>query len=143
MVDLMEHSPSTRAEVSDLLARYHILATSQRVEIALILLSKPQHLSADQVLVKVNRHGPVVSKATVYNTLKLFAEKGLIRQVIVDASKVFYDPNTAPHHHFYHIDSATLIDFDAGKLSIASMPELPKGTEAEGVDIIIRVRNKT
>ncbi len=142
MVDLVGHSPSTREEISDLLVQHRILPTSQRVEIGLTLLSGPQHLSADQVLAKVNRYGPVVSKATVYNTLKLFAEKGLICQVVVDASKVAYDPNTTPHHHFYHVDSGTLTDFNAAELSIAEMPELPEGTVAEGIDVIIRVRNK-
>lgn len=117
-----------------------VTPTQQRVEIAQILFAKPQHLSAEQVLAIVNSEGPVVSKATVYNTLGLFASKGLIREVIVDPTKVFYDSNTTEHHHFYNVDSGELIDVDSDTVSMANLPPLPEGTKAEAVDVIIRVR---
>jgi len=98
--------------VSKLLTEYAIQPTQQRMEIALLLLAKPQHLSADQVLMSVNSHENLVSKATVYNTLNLFAEKGLIRQVIVEPSKVFYDSNTETHHHIYNEDTGMLQDIN-------------------------------
>lgn len=116
--------------------------TAQRIQIARILLSKFQHLSADQVLKAVNEEQTIVSKATVYNTLNLFAEKGLVRQLIVDPNKVFYDSNTSAHFHIYNEDSGQLIDLDAGKLEISEMPELPDNTVECGVDVIIRVRNQ-
>ncbi|MFV1982280.1 MAG: Fur family transcriptional regulator [Thiohalomonadales bacterium] len=117
-----------------------ITPTQQRVEIAQILFEKPQHLSAEQVLAKVNGHA-AVSKATVYNTLGLFARKGLIREVIVDPSKVFYDSNIKKHHHFYNLDTGALIDIDVSAVDLQTIPQLPIGTETAGVDIIIRVRN--
>jgi len=116
--------------------------TSQRVEIARVLLTEPQHLSADQVLARVNIHHPLVSKATVYNTLNLFARQGLIRQVIIDAGKVFYDSNTDVHHHFYNEDTGMLQDVDASMLKIDRLPELPEGTQETGIDVIVRIRNK-
>ena len=82
------------------------------------------------------------SKATVYNTLNLFLEKKLIREVIVDPNKVFYDPNTAPHHHFYSVDTGELTDIDAAEVEISGLPPLPKGVVTEGVDIIVRIRSK-
>ena len=60
---------------------------------------RSEHLSADQVLAIVNQRHPETSRATVYNTLNLFVEKKLIREVIVDPNRVFYDPNTRPHYH--------------------------------------------
>jgi Fur family iron response transcriptional regulator len=128
-------------EIIDLLRSHDISPTHQRVEIARVLLAKHQHLSAEQVLAKVNEYQAVVSKATVYNTLGLFARKGLIREVIVDPTKVFYDPNTTPHHHFYNVDTGTLLDIGAEEVSLEKLPLAPDGMEADGVEVIIRLRN--
>ncbi len=127
-------------EVVRILTNLAISPTPQRVEIAAALLSKPQHLSAEQVLQLVNQASNVVSKATVYNTLGLFARKGLVREVIVDPNKVFYDSNTRHHHHFYNIVTGELIDVEATHLNIAKLPQTPHGTACAGIDVIIRVR---
>jgi Fur family iron response transcriptional regulator len=129
-------------DLAQRLAGHDILPTQQRLQIADVLFCEYRHLSADQVLSEANARGYSVSKATVYNTLGLFARKGLIREVIVDPSRVFYDPNTGPHHHFYNLDTGELIDLDPERLPIHSLPPLPPGTIAEGVDVIIRVRNQ-
>ena len=137
-----ENKSFSRDHIRQLLLDYAIRPTSQRIEVASVLLTQPQHLSADQVLASVNRLDVIVSKATVYNTLNLFAEKGLIRQVIIDSGKVFYDSNTAIHHHIFNEDTGVLQDVEAGEITIENMPSLPTGTERTGVDVIIRVRNK-
>ena len=120
-----------------------IYPTPQRVKIAEVMLDKFQHLSADNVLQAVNVDGAVVSKATVYNTLGLFAKKGLVREVIVDPSKVFYDSNTSEHHHFYNIDTGELSDIGSGELVIDQLPALPEATKLDGVDVIVRLSNKS
>lgn len=117
-----------------------VTPTQQRIEIAAILFARDQHMSADQVLAVVNQTHSRVSKATVYNTLGLFAKKGLLREVIVDPAKVFYDSNTADHHHFYNADTGHLTDIQPESVAIAQLPNLPDGTVAEGVDVIIRIR---
>lgn len=132
-------------DVEKLLVQHKISPTRQRRQIARILFARPQHLSAEQILASVNRDGGgnnIVSKATVYNTLGLFVNKGLIREVIVNSNKVFYDSNTNAHHHFYNVDTGMLQDVDAEHLSLHSMPIPPTGTELDGVDIIVRVRPK-
>ena len=88
----------------------------------------------------VNEHHSETSKATVYNTLRLFLEKGLVREVIVDPSKIFYDPNTAPHHHFYNLASGELTDIPADALQVSGLPTLPVGMMAESIDVIVRIR---
>lgn len=141
---MSETDPMSGRHLTDirvLLQKVRITPTAQRMEIARTLLLKPQHLSAQQVLARVNRQGASVSKATVYNTLRLFVEKGLAREVIVDPNKIFYDSNVAPHHHIYNEDTGALMDIPATAMSIAAMPELPRGTVAQGVDVIVRVRN--
>jgi len=129
----------TREQVIERLKRHDITPTQQRVDIASILFAKPQHLSAEQVLEQVNQQTAAVSKATVYNTLGLFASKGLVNEVIVDPTKIFYDSNTHAHYHFYHVDSGKLEDIPASAVTLDHLPELPPGTHQEGVDIIIRV----
>lgn len=133
--------PLSRSEIIDLMRVHRLNPTHQRVEIAQVLFAEPQHLSADQVLSMVNRQRTTVSKATVYNTLGLFARNGLVREVIVDPSKVFYDPTTKPHHHFFNVDTGELMDVESDDLLIGCLPELPSGTEMAGIDVVIRIRN--
>jgi len=130
----------TRERVAEILRQHEINPTHQRIEIAYALFSRGEHLSADQILAIVNDRHLEASKATVYNTLNLFLEKKLIREVIVDPNKVFYDPNTEPHHHLYNVDTGELADIDAAAIEISGLPSLPEGTVAEGVDVIVRVR---
>ena len=132
----------TTGRVQALLAEHAIRPTSQRVQIAAVLFAQPQHLSADLVMSKVNRTRPIVSKATVYNTLNLFAKKGLIREVIIDSGKVFYDSNTDVHHHIYNEDTGMLLDVAADEMVIENLPDIPANTETTGIDVIIRIKNK-
>ena len=130
-------------DIAEQLREVGITPTQQRVQIAEILFARPQHLSADQILAVVNINGPIASKATIYNTLGLFARKGLVREVIVDPSKVFYDSNTGEHHHFYNVDSGELTDIDAREVMISNLPDLPANTQPAGVDIIFRIRESS
>jgi Fur family iron response transcriptional regulator len=136
----MEHREITREALVEALRRRDIKPTHQRIEIAYALFSQGAHLSADQVMARVNERRPATSKATVYNTLNLFVGKKLIREVIVDPNKVFYDPNTEPHHHLYNVDTGELIDVAASDITVSSLPPLPAGLVPEGVDVIVRVR---
>jgi Fur family iron response transcriptional regulator len=137
----MQTTRYTRDNMADVLRTHGINPTHQRIEIAYALFSRREHLSADQILAIVNDRHSETSKATVYNTLNLFLEKKLIREVIVDPNKVFYDPNTMPHHHFYNVDTGELTDIDAGEIAISGLPQLPQGMVTEGIDIIVRVRS--
>src|SRR5882762_367723 len=102
---VMSDSQYNRGNLAETLRGHGINPTHQRIEIAHALFSRREHLSADQVMAIVNERHSETSKATVYNTLNLFLEKKLIREVIVDPNKVFYDPNTEPHHHMYDLQS--------------------------------------
>jgi Fur family iron response transcriptional regulator len=129
-----------RESTAQLLRRQGITPTHQRLEIAHVLFTRREHMSADQILSLVNSRYAETSKATVYNTLKLFLEKKLIRELVVDPDKIVYDPNTEPHHHLYDVVSGRLTDIPADNIRIVGLPPLPQGTVAEGVDIIVRTR---
>ena len=130
----------SRDNLAGKLRAHGINPTHQRLEIAHALFSRCEHLSADQVMAIVNERQSETSKATVYNTLNLFLEKKLIREVIVDPNKVFYDPNTSPHYHLYDVESGRLTDIDAAPVRVSGLPSLPAGMVTEGMDIVIRVR---
>ena len=132
----------TRKEIVQKLKLYGVMPTSQRIEVASILLARPQHLSADQIIDKLNTRRSCVSKATVYNTLKIFSQQGLVKELSVDSSRKFYDSTTHAHHHFFHVESGKLTDIPDSQVSINGLPPLPKGTEPESVELLIRVRNK-
>jgi Fur family transcriptional regulator, iron response regulator len=136
----MEFQSITREAVADLLRAHDIAPTHQRMEIAHVLFERREHLSADQILALVNARHAETSKATVYNTLRLFLERKLIRELVVDPTRVFYDPNTSPHHHFYDVETGRLTDIPAEAVKIERLPPLPPGTVADGVDVIIRTR---
>ncbi len=134
--------PLTEDEIAQRLRRCGINPTRQRVEIAQTLFRRQAHYSAEEVFEEVGRAQGKVSKATVYNTLGLFVERQLIRQVFVDSAKVFYDSNTRPHHHFYDTERGELTDIDAGSVVVDGVPPLPAGTELAGVDVIVRLRRR-
>jgi Fur family iron response transcriptional regulator len=119
-----------------------IRPTAQRVRIAGLLLSAPQHLSAEQILASLRSAGARVSKATVYNTLNLFAARGLIRQLSVDGSRAWFDSNVVAHYHFHDVTSGALIDVPIPEVEFSKLPVPPPGTEVAGIDLVIRLRKK-
>lgn len=140
MSDFARQPRLERSSVIALLREHDITPTQQRVEIGCLLFGGHQHVSADQVLARLSGARRGVSKATVYNTLGLFAEKGLLREVVVDPSKMFFDTNLDPHHHLYHLETGELEDIEAADVTINRMPTLPETVDVAGVDVIIRVK---
>lgn len=136
----MDSALHSREEIAGMLREHGITPTHQRMEIAHALFQRSEHLSADQILSMVNARHAETSKATVYNTLRLFLEKKLIRELIVDPTRIVYDPNATPHHHLYDVVTGQLTDIPAGNIKVLGLPPLPPGVETEGVDIIVRTR---
>lgn len=131
----------TRDDIADLLERHRLSVTSQRLDIAEFVLSRPQHLSADQILAGMRARGARVSKATVYNTMNLFSLHGIVRTVNVDPQRQYYDSTSEAHHHFYNVDTGELTDIPPGDVELDIKTGLPEGTEHAGVDVVIRVRS--
>jgi Fur family iron response transcriptional regulator len=136
----MMPQPKSDAEIVELLRSHDIYHTTQRVIITRLLFEKCTHLSAEDVFRLVNADDRHVSKATVYNTLGLLAKKGVVREVIADPTRIFYDPNTQPHHHFFDVATGELTDISADQIQVSSLPPLPSGARLEGVDVIVRLR---
>lgn len=124
------------------LQAHGIRITAPRRRIAELLLGRPQHRSAEQVTEALRRDGIRISKATVYNTLNLFAAHGLLRELAVDARRSWFDSNTSRHFHFHDVASGTLSDVAVAEVQFARLPEPPPGMEVESVEVVIRVRRK-
>jgi Fur family transcriptional regulator, iron response regulator len=130
------------ADCAQRLSAAGIRPTAQRVQIAALLLIEPQHLSAEQILASLRTTGTRISKATVYNTLNLFAARGLIRQLCVDGARAWFDSNVGDHYHFHDVNSGQLTDVPTPDVQFSRLPTLPPGMELAGIDLVLRLRRK-
>lgn len=115
--------------------------TRQRVALARLLLEKgDRHVTAEQLHGEASSAAIRVSLATVYNTLHQFTEAGLLREVVVEPGRSYFDTNTSDHHHFFCETTAKLQDIPGQDVMVSRYPLPPAGTKISRVDVIIRVR---
>jgi Fur family iron response transcriptional regulator len=100
-----------------------------------------RHVTAESFHGEALGAGIRVSLATIYNTLHQFTEAGLLRQVVVDGSKIYFDTNTSEHHHFYMEDEDALVDIPTELLDLPDLPGAPAGKVVDRVDVIVRLRD--
>jgi Fur family iron response transcriptional regulator len=114
--------------------------TRQRLALAKLLFDKGnRHLTAEQLRSEASAAKVRVSLATVYNTLHQFTAAGLLREVVVDAGRSYFDTNVDEHHHFYFEDTCGLEDIPGDDIQVADLPDPPEGTRVTRVDVIMRV----
>ncbi len=115
--------------------------TRQRIELASILFKgEDRHVTAESLHEEVTNLGLKISLATVYNTLHQFTHAGLLRQVVVDAARGYFDTNTGDHQHFFLEDNGTLIDIPGREISVSGVPTPPSGMTVDRVDVVVRVK---
>ena len=115
--------------------------TRQRLALAKLLFGTGnRHVSAEQLHGEAVGARVRVSLATVYNTLHQFTAVELLREVVVEPGRSYFDTNTSHHHHFFCEDDRNLVDIPGEELKVAKLPHPPPGTTVTEVDIIIRVR---
>lgn len=119
-----------------------ILPTLQRLTIAGVLLNKPVHMTADQVLRAARGLLPDISRATVYSVLQLFVRQGLLKELPIDGAATVYDSNVAPHHHLYNVDTGEVSDLPTLAVQVAGLPQLGSDMVLDEVDVIVRVRRR-
>ncbi|MFC1665484.1 Fur family transcriptional regulator [Pseudomonadota bacterium] len=134
-------TPVTEPDAKSILRAHGIKQTSQRLEIIKVLHENDGHFTAESVYHRLKASGAHVSKATVYNTLSLFLDHRVIRQVIVHQGKAFYCAKTTPHHHFFDSNTEELTDIELSSMDITGLPELPPGTELDGLDLVVRIKS--
>lgn len=116
-----------------------IAPTPQRIDVAAVLFEKGGHFTAEQVLTTLNERQSGVSRATVYNTLNLFADRGLLKPLALGRDCVLYDTNISAHHHMVDVTNTTLVDIPSDAIRVTGLPDLPDGASLDGVEIVVRV----
>lgn len=118
--------------------------TRQRVALATLLIGDGhhRHVTAESLHAASLASSGSVSLATVYNTLRAFCDAGLIREIMVDGTKSYFDTRVDDHPHFFWEDDGTLSDAPKDQLQISNLPEAPDGMEVSKVDVVIRLRRK-
>jgi Fur family iron response transcriptional regulator len=127
--------------ISSRLVTAGVRPTRQRLALAELLFNgADRHVTAEHLYSEAIDKGIRVSLATVYNTLHHFTDNGLLREVVVEAGRSYFDTNTSNHHHFFFVDSGGLQDIDSQEVEIVGLPQIPKGSTIEGVDVVVRLR---
>ena len=128
-----------KSDQATALRDHGINPSAQRVAVAQYVLHTDQHPSADEVWTRVKKRFPHVSRATVYNTLNLFVEKGLLRPFVLTEGRVVFDPKTDDHHHFVDEDSGQIHDVPWDAVKVANVPKLD-GFEIHEYQVVMRGR---
>ena len=116
--------------------------TRQRLALGRLLFDGGErHVTAEVLHEEATGQGISVSLATVYNTLHQFTDAGLLRQVVVDTSRTYFDTNTDDHHHFFKEDDGSLMDIPGDHIEVAGLPKAPDGSEVARVDVIVRLKS--
>lgn len=126
-----------KRETLQALTEHGIQPSAQRVAVADYVLYTTDHPSADQVWAQVKRSFPVLSRATVYNTLNLFTEKGLLRELVLAEGKVVFDPKLDPHHHFLDEETGEIVDVPWSALDVRRVHSL-SGFDVREYQVVMR-----
>lgn len=128
------------AQVLDRLRSCGLRPTRQRLGLAKLLFEGgDRHVTAEQVHAEAVAAGLKVSLATVYNSLNQFSQAGLLREVVVEPSRSYFDTNTSDHHHFFFEDDSRLQDIPGDQVGLSRLPQAPHGSAIRRVDVIVRV----
>ncbi len=115
--------------------------TRQRLALAKLLFEgEDRHITAESLHGEALDNNIRVSLATVYNALHQFTECGLLREIVVDASRSYFDTNTTEHHHFFYEHNGKLIDIPSERMLVCEVPDPPEGMSIRRVDVVVRVQ---
>jgi Fur family transcriptional regulator, iron response regulator len=114
--------------------------TRQRLALTRLLFDKgDRHVTAEQLHGEVLAAAIPVSLATVYNTLHQFTEAGLLREVVVEPGRSYFDTNIYDHHHFFSESVGSLQDIPGDGVVVTGLPLPPAGNEILRVEVIVRL----
>lgn len=130
-----------KPDVVTLLRKHGIQPSAQRVAVGEYVLATDEHPSADQVLTRVAAHFPMLSRATVYNTLNLLVEKGLLRAFVLAEGRVVFDPNVERHHHFIDDETGEIRDVPWDAVKVSRVDALP-GLDVRAYHVVMHGRTR-
>ena len=130
-----------KPDIVRILEEHGIQPSAQRVAVAEYVLHTTEHPSADKVWTGVQESFPMISRATVYNTLHLFVEKGLLRELHLSPDSVLFDPNIDRHHHFIDEDTGRIYDVPWNQIEVSNTRPL-RGFEIHDYQVVMRGRSR-
>jgi Fur family iron response transcriptional regulator len=132
--------PGQLSYIAEKLKDAGLRPTRQRIQLGKLLWKGcDRHITAE-TLHRESREADIkVSLATIYNTLHQFTEVGLLREIVVDGGRSYFDTNISHHHHFLNEANGELWDIPAEALTLAHLPSIPEGCAVKSVDVIIRL----
>ncbi|MGH6876520.1 MAG: iron response transcriptional regulator IrrA [Rhizomicrobium sp.] len=131
------------AQASATLKGAGLRPTRQRRLLAELLFRRgDRHVTAELVHQEAQESGCQVSLATVYNALHQFTAAGLLRQVVVEPTRSYFDTNTDLHQHFYDEEHGALIDIAGESIAVTGVPVPPEGMAIAQVDVVVRIRRR-
>ena len=130
------------AKFENIYRALNVTPTKQRVDLAQLIFAKKQHFTAADLISLADKNRLNISMATVYNTLSLLEDKGMLKTINIDNELKFYDTNLENHHHLYNTTMSTLTDIAHDIVTFAELPELPNTLEIESTELLIKVKNK-
>lgn len=130
-----------RPDVVELLSEHGIRPSAQRVAVAQYILLTDEHPSADRVWARVRTRFPMISRATVYNTLNLFVEKGLVRELHLAPDSVVFDPKVERHHHLVDEETGRIYDVPWDDVKVSRMAGM-EGFDISDYQVVMRGKRK-
>jgi Fur family transcriptional regulator, iron response regulator len=127
--------------VIEKLKQFGIQPTPQRIAVAEFVLQTDTHPTADEVWAEVRDRCPTLSRATVYNTLHLFAEKGLLRTQPLKEGVAVFDAHVKPHHHFVDEETGQVYDVPWDSVSVTGEESLTE-FEIRDYQVVLRGRRR-
>jgi len=128
------------SQVIETLRQAGMRPTSQRLALAKILFENGhRHVTAESLYAEARDCFIPISLATVYNSLNQFTQSGLLREIIVDSQRCYFDTNTSDHHHFFCERTNTLEDIACDDVILSKLPVAPEGKSITRVDVILRI----
>jgi Fur family transcriptional regulator, iron response regulator len=133
--------PPTCSDITKRLRAAGLRPTRQRLALARLLFDGgDRHITAEHLHGEAEARAIRVSLATVYNTLHQFTEAGLLREVVVEPGRSYFDTNVSDHHHFFCESTGHLQDIPGELVMVGQLPTPPEGAQIRRVDVIIRIR---
>ncbi len=133
--------PERRKSTHEMLAEAGLRPTRQRMALGeLLFRGCDRHVTAERLYEEAVAANLSVSLATVYNTLHQFTDAGLLREIAVDGTRVYFDTNVHDHHHFLVEEDGELYDIPGSNVAVANLPTPPKGLRIDRVDVVVRLR---
>ena len=128
-------------QIIELLHNAGLRPTKQRMALARLLFDEGnRHVTAEDLYREAKKANIPLSLATVYNTLHQFTSAGLLREMVVEPGRTYFDTNLTGHHHFFFEDTGKIEDIPDNQVSISHLPEAPKGTALHRVDVVVRLK---